>query len=383
MKGDGVVRRDQVSVIDLFAGAGGLSIGAELGGAQTALAVELDEFACMTLRENAPTRTQVRRADLTQTSGPELREWAGLDPTDQLIVIGGPPCQAFSKAAYWLDEGSESQWRKAKAKGAAGARPDATSAVRPDERRSLVDHFARLVVESEADGFVFENVPSILHPRNRPVMDALVGTLESAGFQTAMTRALASNFGVAQHRERVFLLGSRISTPAVPLPTHDGRSLGALGLLPAVSCREALRSLEGTDLAEPEVEVRGRWKHLLDEVPPGWNYKFHTSWAGHPSPSFEAERRYWNFLLVLDPDKPSWTIPASPGPWVGPFHWDHRRLTSSEMAALQGFPSGYRFSGGRRERVRQIGNAVPPPMAAPMVRSVMRTLRSNADPCVV
>jgi DNA (cytosine-5)-methyltransferase 1 len=78
--------------------------------------------------------------------------------------------------------------------------------------------------------------------------------------------------------------------------------------------------------AEPEEVVAGRWAKQLREIPPGWNYKYLTAWAGHKNPLFDAETRFWHFLLKLHPDKPSWTVPANPGPWVGPFHWDSRRL---------------------------------------------------------
>jgi DNA (cytosine-5)-methyltransferase 1 len=86
---------------------------------------------------------------------------------------------------------------------------------------------------------------------------------------------------------------------------------------------------------------------------------------------FEAETRFWNFLLKLRRDKPSWTIPANPGPWIGPFHWDDRRLRIVEMAALQSFPAGYSFVGNRREKVRQVGNAAPPLLLKFMIRSVL------------
>ena len=174
------------------------------------------------------------------------------------------------------------------------------------------------------------------------------------------------------------MLGSRAGTPLAPAPTHDGRSLGvSADLLPATTAREVCLPYQSKRFHEPEEVVTGTWAEHFAQIPPGWNYKFHTAWAGHPSPAFVTEQRFWNFLLVLNPDKPSWTIPASPGPWIGPFHWNHRRLRIPELAAIQGFPDGYAFAGSRRERVRQIGNAVPPPLAAPMIKSVLTTLTSQ------
>lgn len=184
------------------------------------------------------------------------------------------------------------------------------------------------------------------------------------------------------------MLGSRYNKPLAPTPTHDGRGLGATaGMLPATTVKEVCRPYRSSRFFEPEEVVTGRWASHLSEIPPGWNYKFHTAWAGHPSPTFITEQRFWNFLLVLDPDKPSWTIPASPGPWVGPFHWEHRRLRTPELAAIQGFPANYSFAGSKRDRVRQIGNAVPPPLAAPMVKSILDTFSRargrSKQPCLL
>jgi DNA (cytosine-5)-methyltransferase 1 len=157
----------------------------------------------------------------------------------------------------------------------------------------------------------------------------------------------------------------------LPAPTHYvDEKQNALFRSPAVTSGEALDGFDTPDLFEREEVVSGRWAKHLEEVPPGWNYKAHTAWAGHPNPTFETETRFWNFLLKLDPNRPSWTIAASPGPWTGPFHWASRRLRTVELAALQTFPRGYHFAGSRRDRVRQIGNAVPPVLASKMVQSV-------------
>jgi DNA (cytosine-5)-methyltransferase 1 len=361
-------------VIDLFAGAGGFGVAAGLAGADLRLSVEIDPIACVTLKQNATGAHSVREADLTECTGRDLRRWAKLSRSDGLIVVGGAPCQPFSKAAYWVEEGSDAAWRRDRAQGILRDRPPAPANARSDSRRTLVEHFVRLVAESRADGFVFENVPSIQHPRNRPIFDGLIAGAKDAGYHTACVKALASDFGVAQHRERVFVLGSRKSVPTTAKPTHDGRRRGAIALAPAVTTGEVCAPFGGVDFFEPEEVVRGRWACHLSEIPPGWNYKHHTAWAGHPKPTFVTEQRFWNFLLVLDSNLPSWTIPANPGPWVGPFHWDHRRLRTPELAAIQGFPRGYEFTGTRRERVRQIGNAVPPPLAAAMIRQLLSSL---------
>lgn len=366
-----------VNVIDLFAGAGGLGIGAEQAGASVRLSVELDETSCSTLEINKSSiASQVLIADVTDVSGEQLRTEAGLTRSDELVVVGGPPCQPFSKAAYWTEEGNDAAYRRARANGEKGlTKPPAPEHARQDDRRSLVEHFSRLVIESKADGFVFENVPAIAHPRNLPILDGLVSELRDDGFQITVTKLNAVAFGVAQKRERIFVLGSRAGAPEPPEPTHmtaAGRGESE-DLLPMPTAKAACKPFRSEAFHEPEEIVVGRWADHLHTVPPGGNYKAHTEWGGHPNPTFVTETRFWNFLLKLHPDLPSWTIAATPGPWTGPFHWESRRLRVPELAALQGFPATYKFAGSRREQVRQIGNAVAPPIAAHAVRSVLDT----------
>lgn len=367
-----------IPTIDLFAGAGGLSLGALNAGGDVRVHVDNDLPSCETLRANPQhADSKVLDVDVRRITGDELRGAAGLHPKDPLIVVGGAPCQPFSKAAYWLDPGDEARFRRARARGQKVDRPKAPLTARADERRTLIEEWWRLVVESRADGFVFENVPSILHPRNRDVFEGLCRAAERGGYCTTLVKANAAEYGVAQKRQRVFLLGMQGGTPKPPRPTHSLSNRREHGLQPVVRTGEVLAPYSDLSWAEPEEVVVGRWADLLREIPPGMNYKFHTAWAGHPHPAFEAEARFWNFLLKLDPHRPSWTIPANPGPWVGPFHWDSRRLRTAELGTLQGFPHGYVFAGNRRERVRQIGNAIPPPLGRAVVAAVLDALRAR------
>jgi DNA (cytosine-5)-methyltransferase 1 len=131
-----------------------------------------------------------------------------------------------------------------------------------------------------------------------------------------------------------------------------------------VTAGDAIADLaDRDDLAEPEEVVRGKYGHLLPGIPPGDNYLFYTAKRGHPDPQFEWRKRYWSFLLKLDPEQPSPTIQASPGPYVGPFHWENRRLRVMELKRLQTFPDDFVICGNRRSAQRQLGNAVPPLLA--------------------
>jgi DNA (cytosine-5)-methyltransferase 1 len=122
--------------------------------------------------------------------------------------------------------------------------------------------------------------------------------------------------------------------------------------------------------SEHDEVVRGSWGHLLPAIPPGGNYLHYTARRGHPEPIFEWRSRYWSFLLKLDPDKPSPTIQAQPGPNVGPFHWDNRRLRVPELRRLFTFPDDFEFVGRRASVQAQVGNSVPPRLAEQVARCV-------------
>src|SRR6202042_2118620 len=100
------------------------------------------------------------------------------------------------------------------------ARPSPPEFARPDARRTLVEEYWRLVDEADADGFVFENVRSITHPRNRPVLEALEAAAHRCGYKTRFVAANAADYGVPQRRQRVFLLGSKQRRPDAPKATH-------------------------------------------------------------------------------------------------------------------------------------------------------------------
>jgi len=364
----------KAAVVDLFAGAGGFAVASRLAGCDVRLSVEIDKIACDTLRANDLGRDHaVECADVRAIDGRSLRRLSGLSRSDELLIVGGPPCQPFSKASYWTDSGEDSRYRRARARGQVAVRPPPVTKARSDERRDLLADFFRLVTDSKADGFVMENVRSLLHPRNRKTFERLVARFRRAKYQLVVVEADATAYGVPQKRQRLFLLGSRRKVPKAPAPTHATEPDDDSGLPPPVSVGPAIRRYASKQYSEEGEVVEGRWAEQLREIPAGWNYKFLTEWANHPNPVFEAETRFWNFLLKLDPKAPSWTINANPGPWVGPFHWSSRRLRTPELAAIQTFPDGYQFTGSRRERVRQIGNAVPPTLAAPMVSAVAAT----------
>jgi DNA (cytosine-5)-methyltransferase 1 len=117
--------------------------------------------------------------------------------------------------------------------------------------------------------------------------------------------------------------------------------------------------------------MSGKWAALLPSIPEGRNYLHHTE-RGDGLPLFGWRRRYWNFLLKLSKDLPSWTIAAQPGPAVGPFHWKNRRLSARELCRLQTFPDGYQVLGSLRAVQKQLGNAVPSALAEKLALELRR-----------
>ena len=262
------------------------------------------------------------------------------------LLVGGPPCVAFSKSGFWLD------WKRQ------GLDPAA----------SLLQAYTRVLAESLPRAFILENVYALTF-KNKASSTAfarLTSDIGDAGYQCSWAVLNAADYGVPQLRPRLFIVGARGRTPlpTLPEPTHHGqwerRAVGE-GPLPHVTTGEALAGLSSPP--EREEVLRGQWARLLPEVPPGGNYLHFTSERDYPKPIFEWRSRFWSFLLKLDPDRPSPTIQAQPGPNVGPFHWDNRRLRVPELRRLFTFPDDFEFVGSRQSIQYQIGNAVPPLLA--------------------
>lgn len=275
----------------------------------------------------------------------------------KFIVIGGAPCQPFSKAGYWVGNNTRKGIN--------------------DPRATLVDEYLRVVTDIQPDGFVFENVESLMHPTNKSIVDKFIEIIEENGYKYKIVRANALDYGVPQKRKRLFIIGTKGEFKRdEPIKTHgDPETCAVTGLKPYATVGPFLEGFEGDEYFEEyEVTKGGTYYEDLCEVPPGQNYKALTAWAGYPNPKFVADKRFWSFLLKLSPDKPSWTITAQPGPWVGPFHWDNRRLRAPEAAAIQTFPRGYKFYGNRRSVQKQIGNAVPCLMGKAMIEFVKESL---------
>lgn len=347
-----------ISAISLFSGAGGLDIGSHLAGVSVCYSTDIEKDCIETLKLNSIfENTKIVHGDLFETTSQQIEEEVNKKKPTKLIVIGGAPCQPFSKAGYWV-----------------------THEVRRginDPRAQLVNEYLRVVTDLSPDGFVFENVESLLHPTNRVIVEQFINIIQQANYNFTIVKANALDYGVPQRRKRIFIIGTKGTFKSdEPLKTHSPiEKCEITGLKPYVTAGEVITEFDDDKYFEEyEVTKGGTYYQDLCEVPPGMNYKALTAWAGYENPKFVADKRFWNFLLKLSPDQPSWTITAQPGPWVGPFHWNNRRLRVPEIAAIQSFPKGYKFSGTRRSIQKQIGNAVPPLLGKAMVEFLKESL---------
>lgn len=359
------------AVLDLFAGAGGLGLGFEQAGFDIAAAVELDPIHSAVHSYNFPNCVTLC-SDATLLTGDEISRRAGraID-----VVVGGAPCQGFSLIG-----------RRAL----------------DDPRNQLVNHFLRLVVELQPAVFVLENVRGLTLGKHRGFLDELVNELQAHSYRVRLPWQVlnACDFGVPQHRQRLFLIGSRRD---VVLPEYPILELGrapptcheALNDLPDADEFEQLKSGDAVKAARyTQLSGYAREMRCLDND--AWHFGYVRNWdpslltssmrTAHTGISKRrfartqpgtiepisrffklAENGLSNTLRAgTDAARGAFTSPR-------PIHYRHHRcITVREMARLHGFPDWFRFHATKWHGARQIGNAVPPPLARAVASSVLR-----------
>jgi DNA (cytosine-5)-methyltransferase 1 len=340
-------------IISLYSGAGGLDYGFEAAGFDTAVAVEMDRQCCETLRANRD--WAVIERDVTAVPSAEILEAGELKKGEAALLIGGPPCQPFSKAGYWHRGDS--------------LRLD-------DPRANTLAAYLRVLRDTTPEGFLLENVEGLAYAGKDEGLRLLLDAIATINKQTrSQYRPVfqvlnAADYGVPQLRKRVIMIASRDGTELkFPTATHADAT-GQLSLLAVQPHRTAWDALADVVLdPDEDLDMRGAWADLLPSIPEGNNYLWHTSRGGGLA-LFGWRRRFWSFLLKLAKNLPSWTIQAQPGPAVGPFHWESRRLSMRELCRLQTFPDDVRITGNRGGVQRQVGNAVPSLLAEVIARAI-------------
>ena len=334
--------RKPIRTLSLFSGVGGLDIAFHDAGFTISHAVEIDERFATTLSANAVAGGYLEG---TEVICRDIREFHPAEGMVTDFLIGGPPCQSFSAAG----------------RRAAGVRGT------QDDRGVLFREYVRLLTTLKPVGFLFENVYGITGAEGGKAWESIQRAFEAAGY-TITSRILdTSDFGVPQHRERMFIVGMRDGTFRFPSPTHGPDSPDRRK---AVSAREAISGSVPT-AQELKATVGGRFGHLLAEIPPGLNYSFFTEEMKHPKPIFAWRSKFSDFLYKADQHTPIRTLKAQGGQYTGPFHWDNRPFGLAELKRLQTIPDAYQIVGKRQVAIHQIGNSVPPQVARILAISIL------------
>ena len=313
--------RRKPTVVSLFAGAGGSSQGYKQAGAKVRLAVEWDERAAESYRLNFP-RTPIHVGDVTELTGDQALDLAGLEPGELDLLDGSPPCQGFSISG----------------------RRHLT-----DPRNQLFREFVRLLQTFQPRGFIMENVAGMARGKMKAVLNECLEEFRSSGYRVKAGIVTASWYGVPQKRQRLIVTGTREDLNRDPV------------------------------LAPPRTKPVTAGSALIGVQ----NQTFHSGlsdlaleiWRATPANSLPPKAeflggRFFNFRK-LDPRKPSPTIIAT----VEITHWEEARyLTIEELKRLQGFPDDFQLIGSYGTRYKQIGNSVPPPLTQAIAEDLLKAL---------
>jgi DNA (cytosine-5)-methyltransferase 1 len=352
--------RNKLEFISLFSGAGGLDIGFELAGWNCLYASDIDKFSVETLRANQGTvvgqttmlsETVIEQADVRNLSGKEILEKVGRKQGEIPLLVGGPPCQSWSSAGHQL--GFE------------------------DPRGQLFRDYVRIAVDTGVRWIIFENVRGLLTARGadgKPgsALEHIRTILLEAGFQTEVELLNAADFGVAQRRVRLILIGYRAGDkPPFPIPSHSKSPLddSTTSWATLQKCLNSISPLTEEEIIRPNDTLAKQ----LELIPPG---------SGVKSPGKRETTRpggHWGYkqgAFIADTTAPARTVTASAQQdWIKDTQLGLRRLCPRECAAIQSFPDTWKFIGKRTDAYRQIGNAVPPLLAF----KIAAALRSHIE----
>lgn len=346
-----------MNVVSLFSGCGGLDYGFEKARFNVPFHNDSDKDSCATLRLNG--KLNVIEAPIEETSTEDVKKVVGSSETAVDVLIGGPPCQPFSKSAYWSNGDT--------------LRMD-------DPRADTIDHYFRFIEELRPKVFLLENVHGLNYNGKEEGFQYILKRISeinsrySVNYVPSWKVLNVADYGVPQLRVRFFLIAENSGQKFIfPGPTHARREEKQSTLFevqrkqPYVTAWEAIGHIP--EDKTQKLKVGGKWADILPSIPEGENYLWHTDRKGG-LPLFGWRTRYWSFLLKLAKALPSWTIQAQPGSAIGPFHWKSRKLSWQEMSAIQTFPKEFKIEASRAEMQRQIGNAVPSLMAEILARSI-------------
>jgi DNA (cytosine-5)-methyltransferase 1 len=373
--------------IDLFSGAGGLSLGFEQAGFDVRAAVEYDPIHAAVHKFNFPECAVLARS-VSGLKAIDIRKAANIEGRQIEVVFGGAPCQGFSLIGHRALD---------------------------DPRNSLVREFVRLVQELDANYFLFENVKGLTIGRHRQFLDELIATFREIGYVVQMPWKVlnAASFGVPQNRERLILLGAKqgLRMPEYPSPgtLRAGSDLTLAGLSDGPTCADALGDLPDAEKFEELIELDSvhvsRWgkaseyaRSMRCQDGEGWHFGYRRRWdpeiltsSARTRHTIISRQRFSETEAgEIEPISRFYKLPSAGvantlragtdsarGAFTSPrpIHYRHPRcITVREMARLHGFPDWFRFHVTKWHGARQVGNAVPPPLARAVAERLMTAL---------
>lgn len=344
--------------VSLFSGCGGLDLGLEQAGFRIVFATDLDPRCELSYRANFP-QTPFFRGHISDVTRELMADVSGGETERGIALLaGGPPCPPFSKSRFY----------------------------RLEKPRAMKDKLAEETLEGylaalralQPRAFLLENVFGLAYGVHRAALKYVLETATGLGYTCKWQVLNAADYGVPQIRERFVLVGMQGKVFEFPPASHSKSPAADLfgpALLPWQTAGEAIADLDTDENADDAGHFAGgQYHNLLEQIPPGDNYLFFTEKRGHPKPMFKWRSRYWSFLLKLSPDLPSWTIQARRSNNMGPFHWRNRILRIEEAKSIQTFPRDWKLAGTLEHQWRQIGNAVPPLLAAKLGAALARQI---------
>lgn len=357
--------------IDLFAGAGGLSLGFEKAGFDIAAAIEIDPIHCSVHEFNFPYCKTICRS-ISELNGEQIRTLSGIGSEEITVVFGGAPCQGFSLIGKRALD---------------------------DPRNGLVHHFVRLVLELNPTYFLFENVKGLTIGRHRQFLEEIIDSFHESGYEILLPyRVLnAVDFGVPQDRKRLFLVGAKKGNriPSYPQPEKNSVTVwDAIGDLPDA---DDFKELLERDWVRTKFSSRSSYARKLryiDNVSDDFSYRrefdksimtsslrtVHTplSRKRFSETSFGKTEPISRFLK-LDPEGICNTLRAGTASDRGaftsprPVHpYSPRCITNREAARLHSYPDWFRFHVTKWHGFRQIGNSVPPLLAQAIAAEIVK-----------
>ncbi|MCD8000697.1 MAG: DNA cytosine methyltransferase [Clostridiales bacterium] len=354
-----------MNAIDLFAGAGGLSIALENSGFKILLANEINPRFAETHRHNFPNVLMVEK-DINELGRTELKEIIGDEEVD--LIVGGPPCQGFSvfgKRRFINTQDYDPH---------------------KDPRNFLVYQYIRIVEEVRPKFFFMENVKGFTNLDKGLFVEEVKKQFIDLGYTNIWCQIVcAADYGVPQERYRMFMIGNRIGVDfEAPIPSHH--KIGSGDLPEYTTVGDAIMDLVGKENTisnhvplshKPIVAARYGYvkegcKLNLDDLPP------ELAVATRRDSKTGKVSNYSHVYKRLDRSKPSTTM--VPGHNAFPIHPTlNRTLTAREAARIQTFPDSHVFFGTRQEQCIQVGNAVPPKMAEPFLRKIAEYLSRKEE----